>query len=73
MLTTEANALVTPIHDRMPVILPPAEFDRWLSALEPDPRDLLRPFPPDVMCMWQVSPRVNSAANDDVDILDRVG
>ena len=73
VLTTEANALQAPIHDRMPVILPPAQFDRWLSALEPDPRDLLRSFPPNVMRMWPVSPRVNSAANDDADILDRVG
>jgi putative SOS response-associated peptidase YedK len=32
-------------HDRMPVILPPDAYDRWLANTEPDPRDLLVPFP----------------------------
>ena len=33
------------IHDRMPVILAPADYARWLGE-EPDPRDLMRPSPP---------------------------
>src|SRR6516164_5387258 len=44
ILTTPANDLVARIHDRMPAILKPADYERWLS-LEPDPHHLLVPFP----------------------------
>jgi hypothetical protein len=54
IITVPANALVSRIHDRMPAILAPDEFDRWLSA-DADPRDLMRPFEPDLMTMWPVS------------------
>ena len=71
VITTEANALVADIHDRMPVILRPEDYDRWLG-LEPDPRDLLRPFPADLMRMWPISTRVNAPRNDDPDLLEPV-
>ena len=45
---TPANELVGTIDDRMPAVLAPADYDRWVGA-EPDPRDLLRPFPSDLM------------------------
>ena len=57
------------IHDRMPVILPPQTYDRWLSTVEPDPRDLLVPHPSDSMTMWPVSPKVNKPDHDDPSIL----
>ncbi len=60
ILTCPANELIAEIHDRMPVILPPDSFHRWLSPLEPDPSDLLRPFPAELMRMWPVSPAMNS-------------
>ncbi len=63
VLTTNANQLVADIHDRMPVILPPDAYDPWLG-LEPDPRDLLKPFPPELMTMWPVSTRVNATRTD---------
>ena len=44
IITTPANELVAEIHDRMPLILAPADYVRWLSD-EPDPRDLMRLFP----------------------------
>jgi hypothetical protein len=62
---------VADIHDRMPVILRPADYDRWLG-LGPDPRDLLRPFPADLMRMWPISTRVNAPRNDDPDLLEPV-
>ena len=65
IVTTEANALVADIHDRMPVILPPEAYDRWLANIEPDPRDLLVPFPAELMMMWPISTRVNKPDNDD--------
>ena len=43
-ITTDANELVADIHDRMPLILAPSDYLRWLSE-ETDPRELMRPFP----------------------------
>ena len=71
IITTVANELVADIHDRMPVILGPQDYDRWLG-IEPDPRDLLRPFPAELMRMWPISTRVNSPKSDDPDLLTRV-
>jgi hypothetical protein len=45
-------------NDRMPLILAPADYARWLSD-EPDPSDLMRPFPSEPMRMWPISTRVN--------------
>ena len=70
VITTAANEFVQDIHDRMPVIIPKDAYDRWLSAIEPDPRDLLVPFPAELMTMWPVSTRVNKADNDDPGILE---
>ncbi len=55
ILTTDANDLVADIHDRMPLILAPADYVRLLGD-EPDPRDLMRPFPADLMRIrcWQI-------------------
>jgi len=53
----------------MPAILAPAVYDRWLGA-EPDPRDLLQPFPSELLAMWPISTRVNSPSNDDEHLLD---
>jgi putative SOS response-associated peptidase YedK len=54
-----ANELLAGIHERMPLILRREDFDRWLG-IEPDPNDVLRPFPADAMTMWPISTRVNS-------------
>jgi putative SOS response-associated peptidase YedK len=70
IITTDANDLVADIHDRMPVILPPEAYERWLANIEPDPRDLLVPFPADLMMMWPISTKVNKPDNDDPAILD---
>jgi putative SOS response-associated peptidase YedK len=69
IVTTRANALVRPIHNRMPLILAPADHARWLGE-EDDPRDLLKPFPPEPMIVWPVSTRVNSVRNDDPGLLE---
>ena len=58
IITTDANELVADIHDRMPVILAPVDYARWLGE-ESDPRDLMRPFPAELMRMWPISTRVN--------------
>jgi putative SOS response-associated peptidase YedK len=70
VITTTANELLAQIHDRMPVIIPPEAYDRWLLPIEPDPRDLLVPYPAEPMVIWPISSRVNSPKNDDSTILD---
>jgi len=67
ILTTRPNDLVTPIHDRMPVILPPTAYDAWLDVAATGPRearDILRPYPSDAMMAIPVSHYVNSPKNE---------
>jgi putative SOS response-associated peptidase YedK len=67
ILTTDANELIRPLHDRMPVILAPADFDLWLDpAVEDRERlePLLAPFESGQMETYPVSRAVNSPAND---------
>jgi putative SOS response-associated peptidase YedK len=71
VITTDANELVGDIHDRMPTILAPKDYTRWLSD-EPDPRDLMHPFPSGLMRMWPISTRVNKPENDDPSIIESV-
>jgi hypothetical protein len=56
-----ANDMVAHVHDRMPVIIPPDAHDRRLTNIEPDPRDLLVPYPFELMTMWPISLRVNKS------------
>jgi putative SOS response-associated peptidase YedK len=72
IITTTANELVGQIHDRMPVILPPDAYDRWLANIEPDPRDLLVQFPSERMKIWPISTRVNKPENNDPSLLEPV-
>ena len=62
-----------PIHDRMPVILDPKDYERWLDPGNPErlPVDLLRPYPAEKMLVWPVSERVGDVRNDDPSLLDR--
>lgn len=66
LITTDANELAAKVHDRMPVILPPDEYDLWLDPEFQD-RDkllsMLRPFPADEMTVRPVSTFVNNARN----------
>jgi putative SOS response-associated peptidase YedK len=71
VITCPANAFVAHIHDRMPVILDAADYERWLGD-EPDPSDLLVPFPSNPMKVWPISTRVNKPVNDDAAILELV-
>lgn len=72
VLTCPANEMVATIHDRMPVIVHPADYRRWLSDTEEDPADLLKPFPAELMTMWPISSKVGSPKNDTPDILDPI-
>ncbi len=74
ILTTDANTLMTPIHDRMPVIIPPVRYRAWLDphSAEPAVTELLQPYPSDEMEAWPISLRVNNPRADDAGVLDRV-
>ncbi|MCC7347936.1 MAG: SOS response-associated peptidase [Variibacter sp.] len=64
VVTVPANELLAHLHPRMPLILHPQDYGRWLGG-EDDPADLLRPFPGALMRYWPVSARVNSFREDD--------
>lgn len=74
ILTTEPNSLLAPIHDRMPVIVPPDRYSAWLDPRTPIPaiKDLIKPFPSEEMAAWPISLRVNRATEDDVGILEPI-
>lgn len=65
IVTTAPNALVAPLHDRMPVALPPESWEAWLDPGAPAADDLLQPWPPETMRAVTVSPRMNSPRVDD--------
>jgi len=68
ILTGPPNALVAPIHDRMPVIVPHDAYARWLQPGEVDPASLADLFAPAPVDDWrgvEVSPHVNKPDNDD--------
>jgi putative SOS response-associated peptidase YedK len=71
IITTDPNELVEPLHNRMPVILDPGNYARWLTPGDPaqPPVDLLRPYPSEKMRAWPVSDRVGNVRNDDPGLL----
>jgi putative SOS response-associated peptidase YedK len=71
VLTTEPNALVAPVHDRMPVILTEAGEDAWLDpgAKTAELRPLLVPYDAAGMRAQDASTRVNAVRNDDPSLL----
>ncbi|MGA2168891.1 MAG: SOS response-associated peptidase [Terracidiphilus sp.] len=73
ILTTDPNELMEPIHNRMPAILEPRDYRRWLDPGDParPPVDLLRPFPAEKMISWTVSDRVGNVRNNDPQLLER--
>jgi putative SOS response-associated peptidase YedK len=74
IITTAANAKLAPVHDRMPVILPPEAWDTWL---DPENHDidalakLLVPAPDDVVEMYEVAPLVSNAKNEGPELVER--
>ena len=71
IITVEANELVGRIHDRMPAILDPDDYEAWLNGQE-GASELLRSFPADLMKVWPISTRVNFVRNDDEELLEEI-
>jgi putative SOS response-associated peptidase YedK len=74
ILTTDPNELMEPFHNRMPVILEPKDYDRWLDTGDParPPVDLMRTYPAEKMAAWPVSDRVGNVRNNDPELLQRL-
>lgn len=66
IITTTANAVMSPIHDRMPVLLHPTDYSSWLNreTAEQEITPLLRPYPAAEMEAYAVSSMVNSPKNE---------
>jgi putative SOS response-associated peptidase YedK len=74
IITTDANDVVQPIHDRMPVVLPESAWDEWLDRENRDVASLhklLVPAAADVMEAWPVSLAVNKPDNNGPELLER--
>lgn len=75
ILTTGANSAIAHIHDRMPVVIRPEHYGRWLDCISNEPRDvvdIMRPVEPDFFEAVPVSGKVNKVANTGPDIQERV-
>ena len=75
IVTTDANEVVAPLHDRMPVLLAPSDWDRWLARDNHDIAALERllvPADPRSVERWAVSTKVNAVRNDGPDLLEPI-
>ncbi|MGQ0655971.1 MAG: SOS response-associated peptidase [Betaproteobacteria bacterium] len=75
LITTEANEVMQPIHERMPVIVPPERYAAWLDRSLQDAAalmDFVKPYAAERMAAHAVSPRVNQPGNDDAALLEPI-
>ncbi len=71
IVTTEANELMSPVHTRMPVILHPRDYSRWLDRdTDRPPIDLLRPFESELMAAAPCNPLVGNVRNNGPEMLN---
>lgn len=70
IITTTPSAEVAELHNRMPVILEPADWPAWLGEVDAEPADLLRPAPDGTLRTWRVSRRVNTPRNNDAALVE---
>ena len=75
VITTEANDLLRPIHDRMPVIITRKDYDSWLNpdiSGQETFQSLMLPYPSHEMVFFPVNPKVNKATYDNPDCIEPV-
>lgn len=75
ILTVDSNPAFMPIHDRMPVVIAPEDFERWLDCKTQEPRDvidLMKTSDEDMFEVIPVSDLVNKVANMGPELQDRV-
>jgi putative SOS response-associated peptidase YedK len=74
IITTDPNELMESFHDRMPAILDPKDYERWLAPAEPShlPVDLLRPYPAEKMKAWKVGNDVGNVRNNRPELIEPI-
>lgn len=75
LLTTDANELMRPVHNRMPVILNPKDYEQWLDPEVKEPerlQPLLRPYSTQEMLAYPVSTAVNKPSNDNAECIKSI-
>lgn len=75
IIVGDPNAMIARIHDRMPCILEPEDYDGWLDPRLSDPRlllPLLRPYPAEKMAAYAVSRSVNNPRNEGPKLIEPV-
>ncbi|MFW6347461.1 MAG: SOS response-associated peptidase [Cyclonatronaceae bacterium] len=75
IITTQANSLLQPLHERMPVIVDARHYDYWLNPLNEDKAglvSLLRPYPTENMSVFRISPEVNKTSNNHKGLIEPV-
>lgn len=72
ILTTQANELLAPVHDRMPVVIQPDDYAIWLGEAPGAPTAMLRPLPPEDMEGWPVSRAVNRPKADGAQLIQPI-
>ena len=75
IITTEANRLLAPIHDRMPVVLPPDAWDEWLDPENQDVtrlQKLLVPAPAKEFEAYEISTLVNNVRHEGPDLIEPI-
>lgn len=76
ILTSAANKSLAPLHHRMPVVIAPADFERWLQTDPTEAKslaDLLKPAPNDLFTAHRVDRRVGRVGEDDPEIIKPIG
>ena len=71
-ITTDANSLLAPIQDRMPVIVQREDWPLWLGEVDGDVAALLRPATEDVLRFWPIDKKVGNVRNDGPDLIEPV-
>jgi putative SOS response-associated peptidase YedK len=75
IITCPPNALCGTIHNRMPVILEPFDYSRWLGETPAGAEELLallKPFPAERMQAHEIGPRIGNVKNDDAELISRI-
>lgn len=75
IVTVEPNELLAFMHDRMPLIIDPRDYNRWLEPGDPQrpPVDLLRAYDEELMKIWRVKPDVGNVKNNRPDLINPIG
>ena len=72
IITTGPNAVMAPIHDRMPVIVAPEHWQDWLRAPAEAIAERVAPCAAEDLQAWPVSRRVSKTADDDAGLIDPI-